>query len=127
MQKITMKEYSEKVGLTKNAIYYQIKQKKLNAKKIEGIYYIFLEEEKIKDKPNEEDELIKLKIDLALTKQKIELQEKLLSEKDKTIEAEKRTNTALLHSLEILKIENSNFLTIKPKKTLFQNLLFWRK
>jgi hypothetical protein len=127
MQKMTMKEYSEKVGLTKNAIYYQIKQKKLNAKKIEGIYYIFLEEEKIKDKPNEEDELIKLKIDLALTKQKIELQEKLLSEKDKTIEAEKRTNTALLHSLEILKIENSNFLTIKPKKTLFQNLLFWRK
>jgi predicted transcriptional regulator len=117
MKQMTVSEYAQKVGLTREAIHYQIKNKKLKAKKKKGIFYIILEEEKKEAKEiskNQQEvenkKVQELENNIKLLHQELKLKNELLESKSQTIEAEKRTNIALVKTCELLKNNEQNLL-----------------
>lgn len=141
MRKLTVTEYAQTVGLTREAIHYQIKQKKLNYKKIKGKFFILVdndfnkEEKRTKAPSNKEKELLeRIK---SLEEQNIKLQEQIenkeniinlkdriiqdketiIESKEETIEADKRTNIVLMDSYKKLQEQHDRLIEDKtPRK-----------
>jgi len=107
---ISLKEYCEKENISKPAALYRIKNNTIKAKKDKkGKWQIEIEDE---DKTDYRNELEKAQMH-------IEHLEQRLQDKEMIIEAERRTNIALLSSLEQYKsIEHG-----KKSKSPFKRLL----
>jgi len=143
IENLTIKEYADLVGKTKEAILYQIKKGKLKAEKNnKGTWIIFNKASPVLNKDNQKSDTIEnheLISKIKLLELELELKEKefakelnykdeLLNAKDKliqkseqTIEAEQRTNMALTHNLrnmEKLQLENEAIKKRKRKKFL---------
>ncbi len=149
MEKYTITEYADKIGKTREAVFYQIKTKKIKAKKNKNKQWeIFINDTPKEEKQNKSnDDLLDLKIKVALfdeqkrayeenfKKENAVLEERIkglqtelankneiIKAKNEIIEAEKRTNIALLTT-----IEHQKTLIQKPKKSFFSKLLFWKE
>jgi len=128
MNKLTVKEYAEAVGLTREAIHYQIKQKKVQSKKIKGKFYILVDENFNKKEEVKTDSELVRQIELLKqqlkhqeeiinsNKQTIEDKENIIASKEQIIEAEKRTTMVLMKSYEDLKGNQMLLLDSKKKK-----------
>ena len=138
MKKYTITEYADKIGKTREAVFYQIKKKKIKARKNKNNEWeIFTDNESKKEEKQNisNDEILNLKIKVAIFEEqkkvfeekikKIETELKnkdaLIKAKEEIIEAERRTNIALIST-----IEHQKILLEKPKKNIFQSLKFWK-
>lgn len=107
---MTIKEYAEKHSITRQAVLYRIRKNKVKASKNHLSEWII--EEKTKKEKNE------VKKDTELLEQEIYFLKEQLKSKDEIIEAERRTNMVLLHS-----VQNQNdIIEHKPKKSFFAKL-----
>jgi hypothetical protein len=131
MEKITVKEYAEAVGLTREAIHYQIKQKKVQSKKIKGKFYILVDENFNKKEEIITDSELAAQIELLKQqlkhkeeiinshRQTIEDKENIIKSKEQVIEADQRTTMVLMKSYEDLKENQALLVENKKKKWLF--------
>jgi len=113
---ITVKEYAKEQGKTKEAIFYQIKKGKIKAQKNSSNEWEIILEEK-EDKKDEIFQSSELESQIKLLNQELELKDQLLQSKEtiivsqnQTIEAEQRTNVALVKTCELLKSNEKNLL-----------------
>ena len=113
---ITVKEYAKEQGKTKEAIFYQIKKGKIKAQKNSSNEWEIILEEK-EDKKDEIFQSSELENQIKLLNQELELKDQLLQSKEtiivsqnQTIEAEQRTNVALVKTCELLKSNEKNLL-----------------
>jgi len=131
---ITVKEYAKEQGKTKEAIFYQIKKGKIKAQKNSSNEWEIILEEK-EDKKDENFQSSELENQIKLLNQELELKDQLLQSKEtiivsqnQTIEAEQRTNVALVKTCELLKSNEKNLLLennkIKNEKKGFFARLF---
>ena len=131
---ITVKEYAKEQGKTKEAIFYQIKKGKIKAQKNSSNEWEIILEEK-EDKKDEIFQSSELENQIKLLNQELELKDQLLQSKEtiivsqnQTIEAEQRTNVALVKTCELLKSNEKNLLLennkIKNEKKGFFARLF---
>ena len=101
MKKITIKEYAEKVGKTKEAILYQIKKGKLKAEQNKNkVWFIFIEEEQEEEEQKEQNkindfQLQELENKIKLLEQEVELKNKIIETQKEVIKAEQRTSLVL--------------------------------
>ena len=111
MKKITIKEYAEQVGKTKEAILYQIKKGKLRAEQDKNkVWFIFIEEEQKEENKINDFQAQELENKIKLLEQEVELKNEIILNKNETIEtqkeviqAEKRTSFVLGQSYQDLK------------------------
>lgn len=131
---ITVKEYAKEQGKTKEAIFYQIKKGKIKAQKNSNNEWEIILEEK-ENKKDENIQNSELENQIKLLNQELELKDQLLKSKEtiitsqnQTIEAEQRTNIALVKTCELLKTNEKNLLLennkIKNEKKGFFARLF---
>jgi hypothetical protein len=131
---ITVKEYAKEQGKTKEAIFYQIKKGKIKAQKNSNNEWEIILEEK-ESKKDENIQNLELENKIKLLNQELELKNQLLKSKEtiissqnQTIEAEQRTNIALVKTCELLKSNEKNLLLennkIKNEKKGFFARLF---
>jgi hypothetical protein len=131
---ITVKEYAKEQGKTKEAIFYQIKKGKIKAQKnSNNEWEIILEEKENKKEKNIQNSELENKIkllnqELELKDQLLKSKETIISSQNQTIEAEQRTNIALVKTCELLKSNEKNLLLennkIKNEKKGFFARLF---
>jgi hypothetical protein len=107
---VTIKEYAEKHSITRQAVLYRIRKKKVKASKNH------LSEWNIEEDTKNEDNENKKSIDLL--EQEIYFLKEQLKSKDEIIEAEKKVNMVLLHSV---KAQN-NILEHKTKESFFARI-----
>jgi hypothetical protein len=111
---MTIKEYAKKHNITREAVLYRIKKEYVKAYKNDTGAWVIEEEvsEGYHDTKDSDDLKIKL------LSQEIEHLKKQLESKDEIIQAERRTNIALLSSLENQKSIEEH----KPKKGFIAKL-----
>ena len=109
MKKYTVTEYATLVGLTREAIHYQIKQKKIKSKKEKGKIFIIIDEEDDKKTTCTKD----LESRILLLDQEINPKHQILPIKahsihsqQETIQAEQRTNISLIKMNENMEKQN---------------------
>jgi len=114
---ITVKEYAKDQGKTKEAIFYQIKKGKIKAQKNSSNEWEIILEEKEEDKKKKpqvnqelESKIELLQQELKLKNQLLESKESIITSQNQTIEAEQRTNIALVKTCELLKSNEKNLL-----------------
>jgi hypothetical protein len=107
---MTIKEYAEKHSITRQAVLYRIRKKKVKASKNH------LSEWVIEENSQKEDNENKKSIDLL--EQEIHFLKEQIKSKNEIIEAEKRTNMVLLHSVQT----QNNILEHKPKESFFARM-----
>ncbi len=109
MKKYTVSEYAKLVGLTREAIHYQIKQKKIKSRKEKGKIFIIMEEEsdkKTTDTKDLEYKILLLEQELNLKNQMLDIKENLINSQQETIQAEQRTNISLIKMNENMERQN---------------------
>jgi hypothetical protein len=115
MKKITIKEYAESIGKTKEAVLYQIKKGKIRAEKDKNnIWFIFIEEEK-KQVENNDFQAQELEHKIKLLEQEVELKNEIIETQKEVIQAEKRTSFVLGQSYQDLK-EKQAIILIENKE-----------
>ena len=133
MKIYTITEYANKIGKSREAVFYQIKTKKIKARKNKKNQWEIVEDEPQTEKKENlaNDNLLDLKTEVEVLKEKIkglekELENKneIIKAKNETIEAEKRSNIALLHNLQT-QAEQQKKLEHQSKKGFLQKLKFW--
>ncbi len=121
MSIITVKEYAQKVGKTKEAIFYQIKKGKLKAQKnSDNEWEIILEDKQTSKKEQNSQAKIheqELMNQIKLLSKELELKDELLKSKEniiksqsETIKAEQRTNMSLVKTCEMLEQSKNTLL-----------------
>jgi len=126
MKKITIKEYAEQVGKTKEAILYQIKKGKLKAEQDKKkVWFILIEEEQKEQSKKSENSILQiqeLESKIKLLEQEVNLKNEIILNKNETIEtqkeviqAEKRTSLVLGQSYQDLK-QKQEVILLENKK-----------
>ena len=124
---ITVKEYAEQQGKTKEAIFYQIKKGKIQAQKNRDNEREIILEEQVEESPKIKSDFHELEAKIQLLTQELELKNQIIQDKKdiiesqkKTIEAEQRTSMALVKTCELLESKEKILLleneTIKKEK-----------
>ena len=128
MEKITIKEYAEKVGKTKEAILYQIKKGKLKAEQNKNkVWFIFIEEEEEQKEQNKinDFQVQELKNQVKLLEQEVKLKNEIIETQKEVIQAEKRTSLVLGQSYQDLKEKQKTILlenAKSEKNNFFKNI-----
>jgi len=107
---MTIREYAEKHDITRQAVLYRIRKKKVKASKNH------LSEWVIEENTEKEDNSIKKDIDFL--EQEIYFLKEQLKNKDEIIEAERRTNMVLLNSVQV----QNNIIEHNPRQSFFKKI-----
>jgi hypothetical protein len=123
MQELTVTEYAKLKNISREAVHYQIKNKKIKFKKKNKIFYVLIDENLEDEKPTIQE----LESVIKLLEQENKFKDQILRNKDliienqkETIEAEKRTAQALLYTLDNHKKEEERLL-LENKKIIKEN------
>ena len=120
---MTIKEYSEKIGKTKEAILYQIKKGKLKAEQNKNkVWFIFIEEEQKEENKINDFQFQELKNQIRLLEQEVKLKNEIIETQKEIIQAEKRTGFILGQSYQDLK-EKQEIILIENAKSEKNNFL----
>ena len=128
MSKLTVTEYALKVGLTREAIHYQIKQKKIKSKKIKGKFYILIDDKEEEKNSPKNAKISELENQVKLLKKELENDRNIIKAKEETIKAQTLTNISLMQNYK--QLEEKQLLLEQEhqkKKSFISFFKFWEK